>query len=106
MKMLPKSAPENDLSCEVFDNCLETLADLLGLLDDLVQDDVLEAALVLPALQRSSTMEDDVSYLFPGPYCPYLQHIQRKQQSPKIEMTLYLLFDCPRPEEVNITQFM
>ncbi|KAK6348439.1 hypothetical protein TWF718_006233 [Orbilia javanica] len=44
MKRLPDAAPEKDLSCEVFDNCLETLCDLLDLLERLVQDRILSAA--------------------------------------------------------------
>ncbi|KAK6525214.1 hypothetical protein TWF694_005360 [Orbilia ellipsospora] len=43
MERLPDTAPETDLSCEVFDNCIDTLSDLLKLLDRLVQDRVLSA---------------------------------------------------------------
>ncbi|KAF3129056.1 hypothetical protein TWF703_009086 [Orbilia oligospora] len=41
MKRLPDSAPGKKLSCEVYGNCLETLTDLLDLLEHLVQDHIL-----------------------------------------------------------------
>ncbi|KAF3929662.1 hypothetical protein AA313_de0201395 [Arthrobotrys entomopaga] len=42
MKRLPDNAPGKKLSCEVFSNCIETLTDLLDLLEGLVHDHVLQ----------------------------------------------------------------
>jgi hypothetical protein len=62
MKRLPDTAPEKALSCEVFDNCRDTLYDLLDLLDRLVQGRVLEAAHAGHGLEGSTAVEDDVSF--------------------------------------------
>ncbi|EPS44200.1 hypothetical protein H072_1881 [Dactylellina haptotyla CBS 200.50] len=41
MKRLPDNAPGKKLSCEVYGNCIETLTDLLDLLERLVQEHIL-----------------------------------------------------------------
>ncbi|CAM1510953.1 Fc.00g084660.m01.CDS01 [Cosmosporella sp. VM-42] len=56
---LPDTAPERNLSCEVFDNCCDLLSDLLELLEGLVDDRVLQASNALHEVDGAKALKND-----------------------------------------------
>ncbi|KAF3146779.1 hypothetical protein TWF569_006243 [Orbilia oligospora] len=69
MKRLPDSAPGKKLSCEVYGNCLETLTDLLDLLEHLVQDHILAAPYIKELNSIVAVNPHDHSPLAPPELC-------------------------------------
>ncbi|KAF3291492.1 hypothetical protein TWF970_000705 [Orbilia oligospora] len=69
MKRLPDSAPGKKLSCEVYGNCLETLTDLLDLLEHLVQDHILAAPYIKELNSIVVVKPHDPSPLAPPELC-------------------------------------
>jgi hypothetical protein len=85
LKYLPVSEPENSLSCEVFDNCVATLTEVVKLLDSLINERILEVVHGQRSPHSSSAVEEDVSdgeFVMPASYLlyPYIPVFQVRPQ--------------------------